>query len=141
MAITADWNCDQYSDAYNVMVTNDEVKIADGAYCLPEDELVNWGPSYRDFGGATGLGNTPPIDIAFITADNARVTHYGILTQAVDAGDGAGEGCLSDHYGIYMTFTPGESVETIRPVPEPEEGGSTGLTAEFGTANVDGTEV
>lgn len=140
MVITADWNCDQYSDAYNVMVTNDEVKIADGAYCLPEDELVNWGPSYHDFGGATGLGNTPPIDIAFITADNARVTHYEILTQAVDAGDGAGEGCLSDHYGIYMTFTPGESVETIRPVPEPEEGGSTDLTAEFGTANVDGTK-
>lgn len=140
IAITADWNCDQYSDAYQVMVSNDQVKIADGAYCLPEEKVINWGPSYHDFGGATGLGNTPPIDIAFITSDNARVTHYEILKQPVDVGDGSGEGCLSDHYGIYMTFTPGESVETIRPVPEPEEGGTKGLTAAFGTADIDGTK-
>ena len=136
VVITADWNCNQWSEAYKILTTDEEVKIADGAYCLPEEDLVNWGGTLPAFTSDRGS----IIDIAFITPDNARVTHYEVLTQAVDAGDGKGAGCLSDHYGIYISFKPGEPCEEIRDVTDVETGNEQDLTAAYGTPELDGVK-
>ena len=136
VVITADWNCNQWSEAYKILTTDEEVTISDGAYCLPEEDLVNWGGTIHSFTGDRGS----LIDIAFITSDTARVTHYEVLTQAVDAGDGKGAGCLSDHYGIYISFKPGEPCEEVREVTDVETGKEQDLTAAFGTPELDGVK-
>lgn len=135
IVITADWNCNQYSDAYQVMISNEEVKVADGAYCLPANEVLNFGPTYHKYGV---YKSGTPIDIAFITYENAKVTHYEILTQAVDAGDGSGEGCLSDHYGVYIAFDPTQQTESVREVPPKVEVPEDKMVATYGTAQIDG---
>ena len=139
VVVTGDWNCNQYSQAYKNLVSNAEVKMADAMNCAPLNEVYNQGGTFPNFGHNQPDGGFA-IDIAFTSYENMHVDRYEVLRQAVDAGDGSGEGCLSDHYGVYIAFTTGKASEEVRPVPPKPDENNHELSAAYGSAKLDGVK-
>ncbi len=130
VVFTADWNLTLTYTGYGAMINNENLPVADSAYCLPAEELVNYGLTGHEFSGNTrGL----PIDMIFITNEDAKVLSH----ETVHPADyGFTSFCLSDHYGVVITFDPTQATETVRDLPDsitPSD-----VTAYYGSATLDG---
>ncbi len=130
VVFTADWNLTLTYTGYSAMINNENLPVADTAYCLPEEDLINYGLTGHEFSGNTrGL----PIDMIFITHENAKVLSHETVHPADYAFTSF---CLSDHYGVVITFDPTEATETVRDLPSTIT--PTDVTASFGTPALDG---
>lgn len=104
---TGDYNTDEGTSTYRLMLENEE--IGDAKFLTSDSMDIGTYPSY----GSYDVSVTKPIDFCFVSKDLVTVNKYRVVNDMPE-----GE-YVSDHYGIYVEAECTEALGLWEDIPAP----------------------